>query len=290
MTSKKAFTVPDLSDSEEQEPSVKPLFKAGIIIGNNSNAKEIETPVSVERSSLMKHKEISSSAAVTDDCLNAASSSTAEKRKIPQKSNCIFVKNKQRGNLLLKSLKNVNWEYSDIEPDYLMTPQTCALFLSLKYHNLYPNYIYERLKSLQKNYKLRILLLLVDVSDPNVPLKELSKVAVLSDCILMCAWSYEEAARIIETYKTFEHKSPQLIMEIQSANANGTEGNYKCAIEALSSIKSINKTDAITLISTFESLEDIIKSPPENIALCTGFGTQKAERLHQLFHRPFKRF
>ncbi|RWS17187.1 DNA excision repair protein ERCC-1-like protein [Dinothrombium tinctorium] len=222
------------------------------------------------------------------------------------KPNTVIVNRKQRGNLLLKSIKNVNWDYGDIEADYMMGEQTCALFLSLKYHNLYPTYIYERLKSLGKAYKLQVLLVLVDVVDPNAPLKEMANVAILSECTLICVWSYEEAGRVIETYKMFEHKSPQIIMEKQLANANGTEGNYKCAIEALSSVKSISKTDAISLISTFECMQKIVKSTPEQLALCTGLGPQKvgvlylikysfllihlqAERLYQLFRRPFKR-
>lgn len=44
-----------------------------------------------------------------------------------------------------------------------MGKTTCALFLSLKYHNLKPDYIHERLKLLGKSYELRVLLVLVDM-------------------------------------------------------------------------------------------------------------------------------
>ena len=44
----------------------------------------------------------------------------------------------QRGNPLLKSIRNVPWEYGDIVPDYVMGHTCCALFLSLRYHNLNP--------------------------------------------------------------------------------------------------------------------------------------------------------
>lgn len=42
-----------------------------------------------------------------------------------------------------------------------MSKTTCALFLSLKYHNLKPDYINERLKQLGKLYELRVLLVQV---------------------------------------------------------------------------------------------------------------------------------
>lgn len=53
------------------------------------------------------------------------------------------------------------WEYADIVPDYQMGAQTCALFLSLRYHNLNPDYIHARLKLLKDMYRLRVLLVQV---------------------------------------------------------------------------------------------------------------------------------
>lgn len=68
----------------------------------------------------------------------------------------------QRGNPLLKSISNVPWEYDEtIVPDYVMGRTTCALFLSLRYHTLKPDYIAERLKLLGKLYDLRVLLVQV---------------------------------------------------------------------------------------------------------------------------------
>lgn len=71
---------------------------------------------------------------------------------------CLLVNPKQKGNPILKSIINVPWEYDDIVPDYQMGRTTCALFLSLRYHNLNPDYIHERLKQLGKMYELRVLL------------------------------------------------------------------------------------------------------------------------------------
>lgn len=74
---------------------------------------------------------------------------------------CLLVNPRQKGNPLLKSVRNVPWEYDDIVPDYQMGVSSCALFLSLRYHNLNPDYIHERLKLLGQKYELRVLLVQV---------------------------------------------------------------------------------------------------------------------------------
>lgn len=85
----------------------------------------------------------------------------AQSSKSSKSQYSVLVSPKQRGNPLLQSVCNVPWEFEDIIPDYQMGRSTCALFLSLKYHNLNPDYIHERLKKLGKSYELRILLVQV---------------------------------------------------------------------------------------------------------------------------------
>lgn len=58
----------------------------------------------------------------------------------------------------MQAIRNVPWEYAEIVPDYVMGKTCCALFLSLRYHNLNPQYIHGRLKDLGKQYLLRVLL------------------------------------------------------------------------------------------------------------------------------------
>ena len=62
---------------------------------------------------------------------------------------------------MLKNIRSVPWEFGDIVADYEMGTVMCALFLSLRYHNLNPNYIHERLKLLGQSYDLRVLLVQV---------------------------------------------------------------------------------------------------------------------------------
>jgi len=57
------------------------------------------------------------------------------------------------------------------------------------------------------------LLLQIDVKDPHNALKQLTKMCLVADLTLILAWSCEEAGKLIETYKIFENKPPDLIME-----------------------------------------------------------------------------
>lgn len=53
----------------------------------------------------------------------------------------------------------------------------------------------------------------MDVPEPHHALKHLTRICILADLTLMLAWNFEEAGKIIETYKLFENKPPDLIME-----------------------------------------------------------------------------
>nr|CAG4651263.1 EOG090X0BTB [Simocephalus serrulatus] len=201
---------------------------------------------------------------------------------VTYKPGSVIVNQRQRGNPLLKSIRNVPWEYGEIVPDYVMGHTCCALFLSLRYHNLNPHYIHERLKDLGKQYELRILLVQVDIKDPYIPIKELTKICLLADLTLLLAWNTQEAGKIIETYKVFEHKPPDLIMEKQEDNSTLTG-----IADALSSIKSVNRTDAMTLLSNFQTIQKIHEATEEDLSLCPGIGPQKAKRLHRVIHENF---
>ncbi|XP_041857874.1 DNA excision repair protein ERCC-1 [Melanotaenia boesemani] len=193
----------------------------------------------------------------------------------------IIVSPRQRGNPILKFVRSVPWEFGDVVPDYVLGQMTCALFLSLRYHNLNPNYIHDRLKQLGNTFTLRVLLVQVDVKDPHHALKELARICIMADCTLILAWSPEEAGRYLETYKSYEKKPVDLLRE-------QVEKNYLSKVtDCLTTVKSINKTDAITLLSTFSSVEGIITASKEDLVLCPGLGPQKARRLHDVLHKPF---
>uniref|UniRef100_A0A8C8B5T2 ERCC1-like central domain-containing protein n=1 Tax=Otus sunia TaxID=257818 RepID=A0A8C8B5T2_9STRI len=93
------------------------------------------------------------------------------------KSSSIVVSPRQRGNPVLKFVRNVPWEFGDVVPDYVLGQSTCALFLSLRYHHLNPGYIHDRLRHLGRSYGLQPLVPLSPPSCPPVP-------SILSPCPL----------------------------------------------------------------------------------------------------------
>ena len=106
-----------------------------------------------------------------------------------QKSGKMQVNSRQRGNPILKHVRS--WEFVDaLAPDYVMGKKTCALYLSVKYHTLNPNYIHERLKQMGAvGFELKVLLVQVDVKEPHHALRQLMRIALLCDLTLMLAWS-----------------------------------------------------------------------------------------------------
>src|SRR5215469_4793663 len=119
-----------------------------------------------------------SNAASTSSNGNAAPKVQQPKpQALPQRAgpSSILVSTRQKGNPVLNSIRGHAWEYSDIPADFVLGATTCALFLSLKYHRLHPEYIYNRIRGLQGKYNLRILLVMVDIPNHEESLKELSK-------------------------------------------------------------------------------------------------------------------
>ncbi|CAN8269664.1 unnamed protein product [Cochlearia groenlandica] len=214
---------------------------------------------------------------------DVASSSSSNPVATSQTRNAILVSNRQKGNPLLKHIRNVKWVFSDIIPDYLLGQSTCALYLSLRYHLLHPDYLYFRIRELQKNFKLRVVLCHVDVEDAVKPLLEVTKTALLHDCTLLCAWSMTECARYLETIKVYENKPADLIQ-------GQMDTDYLSRLNhSLTSIRHVNKSDVVTLGSRFGSLAHIIDASMEDLARCPGIGERKVKRLYDTFHEPFKR-
>ncbi|XP_042017676.1 DNA excision repair protein ERCC-1-like isoform X2 [Salvia splendens] len=184
--------------------------------------------------------------------------------------NAIIVSHRQKGNPLLKHIRNVRWVFADVVCDYLLGQSSCALYLSLRYHLLHPDYLYFRIRELQKNFKLRVVLCHVDVEDVAKPLLEVTKTALLHDCTLLCAWSLEECGRYLETIKVYENKPADLIQ-------GQMDMDYISRLNhALTSVRHVNKTDVVTLGSTFGSLSNIMDASMEDLARCPGIGERKS--------------
>lgn len=194
----------------------------------------------------------------------------------------ILVSPRQKGNPILNSVKTVAWEYSDIPADYVVGATTCALFLSLKYHRLHPEYIYNRIRDLKGQYTLRILLTMVDIENHEDPLRELSKTSLVNNVTVMLCWSAQEAGRYLELFKTFENAAPTTIRAHQSSSYP------EKMVEFITAPRSINKTDAVGLVSNFGSIRTAINATPEEVGLIAGWGDKKVQRWCTAVREPFR--
>lgn len=194
----------------------------------------------------------------------------------------ILVSSRQKGNPILNSVRSLPWEYSDIPADFVLGNTTCAFFLSLKYHRLHPEYIYTRIRALGGKYNLRILLTMVDIQNHEDALKELSKTSLVNNLTLILCWSAQEAGRYLELYKSFEHASPASIRAHQSTSYSDK------LVEFITIPRSINKTDAVGLVSAFGSIRNAVNARPEEIGTIAGWGEKKVQRWCQSVKEPFR--
>ncbi|ERF70683.1 hypothetical protein EPUS_02549 [Endocarpon pusillum Z07020] len=188
-----------------------------------------------------------------------------------QGPSAVLVSTRQKGNPILNYIRSLPWEYSDTPADYILGTTTCALFLSLKYHRLHPEYIYSRIRALGKMYNLRILLTMVDITNHEEALRELSKTSMINNLTLILCWSAQEAGRYLELFKSYEHASPA------SIRAHQAESYRESLTEFVTTPRSINKTDAASLISNYGTLRAAINAPPEELALIPGWGEKKVK-------------
>lgn len=194
----------------------------------------------------------------------------------------ILVSNRQQGNPVLKEIKSQGWEYADIPADYVLGATTCALYLSLKYHRLHPHYVYNRIRDLQGKYNLRILLVMVDVTNHEEHLKELSKTSLINNVTLILCWSAAEAGRYLELYKTYEH-APATLIKAPVSTAHGDK-----LVEFITTPRSINKTDAMSLVSNFGSVRTAVNARPEELLMIAGWGQTKVRQWHAAVTEPFR--
>ncbi|KAF2460986.1 restriction endonuclease type II-like protein [Lineolata rhizophorae] len=203
---------------------------------------------------------------------------------LPSRSgpNSILVAICQKGNPILNSVKSIPWEYSDTPADYVLGATTCALFLSLKYHRLHPEYIYGRIRGLGGKYNLRILLTMVDIPNHEDSLRELSKTSLVNNVTIILCWSAQEAGRYLENFKIYEHAAPTAIRAPQSTAYSDK------LVDFVTAPRGINKTDAVGLVSNFGSLRTAINARPEEVALVAGWGEKKVQRWCHAVREPFR--
>lgn len=197
-------------------------------------------------------------------------------------SSSIIVSPRQKGNPILNCIKSMPWEYGDIPADYVLGATTCALFLSLKYHRLHPEYVYTRIRNLQGKYNLRIVLCMVDIPNHEESLKELSKTSLINNVTLVLCWSAAEGGRYLELFKTYENAAPTAIKQHQSTAYSDR------MVDFITTPRSINKTDAVALVSQFGTVRTAVNARHEDVATIAGWGEKKVQRWCAAVREPFR--
>lgn len=234
------------------------------------------------------HASTSASASVSTSVTHAANTPRPVQQPKPQSlgpraaASSILVSPRQKGNPILNNIRSMPWEYSDIPADFVLGATTCALFLSLKYHRLHPEYIYSRIRVLAGKYLLRIVLVMVDIDNHENSLKELSKTSLINNVTIILTWSAQEAGRYLELFKSCEHAAPTGIKAQQSLSYSDK------LVEFVTVPRSINKTDAVGLVSNFGSLRTAVNAMPEDISLIAGWGEKKVQTWSRAVRDPFR--
>ena len=193
--------------------------------------------------------------------------------------NSVLVHPRQKGNPILKYIRNVQWEYCDeIVPDYMMGQSSAGVFLSLRYHLLKPEYVHSRMKALRgSGIRLKVLLVQIDTEDAAVPLGQVTKAAVGNDFTLLCGFTPAECARYIEILKSYEKKPAESIRRDL-----GSEYATR-ATSVLTAVRGVNRTDSKTLGDCRGSMAEIFQSALKDLQSCAGIGSTKARRLHEAY-------
>lgn len=123
---------------------------------------------------------------------------------------------------------------------------------------------------------------MVDIDNHTDPLRELTKTSLVNNLTLILAWTAPEAGRYLESYKSFERTPPTLIQEKQSNDYTSR------IVEVLTQIRSVNKVDAVSLVSTFGSVRAAINASPDEVLMISGWGQRKVEMFEKAVNQGFR--
>ena len=209
-----------------------------------------------------------------------------------QTFNQIQVSRSQTGNPLLEHLTfyQMNGKIKDV--DYVINSKCVVLFLSLRYHKLHPEYIYNKLKKVTYNHPdtLRVLLLYVDVDDFQDTVRELNKLALFNSLTLVLGWTHEQCANYLQNLKAVEKEASKRIIQGSRTKDDEVLGNdakfLERLVESLASINSVTQRDSQSLLAEYGSLRAVAGAPGEQLQTLSGLGATKVQRLLAAFHEP----
>ena len=158
--------------------------------------------------------------------------------------------------------------------DYRVGEHVGLIYLSLRYHRLHPRYIEVRRERMgAAEGRQAILLLHIDAEEAGRDLPALNVTCARLGFTLLLAWSWSEAGRYVESLKQFERRTAAALRQKAAEDRPGQ------VAAVLTSIRSVNKTDARILTERFGSLHAIARASLEELVLCPGLGPRKAKRI-----------
>lgn len=199
----------------------------------------------------------------------------------------LLVDTRAAGNPVLRHVRHVRKEVTrGLHADFVCGPTTCALYLSLQYHALHPNYIYDRVRELARSFRLRVLIAVSDVPSPAPALRELASLALLANITLLVARDDREAARYIETLRAHDGRADAAdILRAKQDEETDMAGRVAAALAA---VRAVSKADAAALVYNIGSFRAIAQAEPQRLRAVPGLGDVKVARLHAALHMPFK--
>lgn len=123
---------------------------------------------------------------------------------------------------------------------------------------------------------------MVDIGNHEDSLKELSKTSLVNNVTIILCWSAAEAARYLELYKSYEHANASAIRGTES------KGYAEKMVDFVTVPRSINKTDAVSLVSAFGSIKAAVNARPEEVAVVGGWGEKKVRSWCAVVDEPFR--
>lgn len=194
---------------------------------------------------------------------------------------------RQVGNPLIKELQDVPVQQGDksMKADFEVFERCGVLFLSVRYNNLHPEYIYKRVDILGKMYELRILLVHADVENPTDALSQLTKFCIYRNLTLVVIWSYAEGAVYLSSLKRKSQASQNVNepLKIQKKQAS-THEEQLC--DVLTKVPRVNKPDVLGLERKFKSFRGIVKNA-EKVDQLEGWGPTKSSAFKRALNEPF---
>lgn len=217
----------------------------------------------------------------------------------------IAVAERQRENPVVRAVRRVKTEcgpkLAELDYfDFVVNSQLRLpiLFLSMKYHASYREYIAHRIQHVSTipsssiGGQGPILLLLVDVADPSAiesHLEEITMPCVLHGLRLLLAWDNEEAARILEMLHVF---GPDRASDIARGNISTSSSSMASsadqfmaqAKECIGALQGgVGQKDAVQLITHMRTMKDLILSSKEQLQAVSSIGAKKSSHIEAVF-------